>query len=152
MEGDGRLLPIASYSFICSEHFKLTDYIVPPGKNSRCHLKDDAVQTIFRGHPLHLQSKQKSFTCTGVKRKLPSPPISPSKIMRIHSYVKSPCDIKNGDFEVRMEMETIEDKKMLSKNILLKKKIKVLHQKLRRRNIRIQIITAQKSGNIILTY
>ena len=35
-------------------------------------------------------------------------------------------------------METIEDKKLISKNTLLKKKIKVLYQKLRRRNIRIQ--------------
>ena len=138
VDKSGRRWTATSYSFICSEHFKLTDYIVPSGKNSRCHLKDDAVPTIFRGHPLHLQSKEKSFTRTGVKRKLPSPPISPSKIMRIHSYAKSPCDIKNGNFEVKIEMERTEDKKIISKNTLLKKKIKVLHQKLRRRNIRIQ--------------
>ena len=104
-----------SYSFICSEHFKLTDYIVPPGKNSRYQLKDDTVPTIVRGHSLHLQSKEKSFTRTGVKRKLPSPASSPKKILKMHSYAKAPYEAENGNFENKMEKKKIVDKKLLTK-------------------------------------
>ena len=72
--------------------FKKEDYITAPGLSSRCNLKPDAIPTIFENFPAHLKPKEHSFSRPGVKRKLPSPSSSPTKILRIHSYAKPPCD------------------------------------------------------------
>ncbi|XP_025203306.1 THAP domain-containing protein 1-like [Melanaphis sacchari] len=45
------------YSYLCSEHFTNDDYQIRPGSNVRW-LKDDAVPSIFKEFPKHLQKKK----------------------------------------------------------------------------------------------
>ena len=44
------------YSTLCSEHFKPEDYQIRPGAVVKL-LKDDAVPSIFKGFPSHLQNE-----------------------------------------------------------------------------------------------
>ena len=62
VEGDGWLLPIVS----CSENFKLTDYIVPPCKDSCFELKDEAENGNFQNK----MEKEKTEDKQNVKKQL----------------------------------------------------------------------------------
>ena len=136
---NGKRWVATPYSFICSEHFELSDYVFPPGRNSRCQLKPEAVPTIFKGHPLHLQPKEKPFIRPGIKRKQPSPSSSPTKIMRIHNYARSHCDL-GKESNNNKNQELIKNNMLISKNIMLQRKIKTLQQKVRRRNTKIKTL------------
>ena len=136
---NGKRWVATPYSFICSEHFELSDYVFPPGRNSRCQLKPEAVPTIFKGHPLHLQPKEKPFIRPGIKRKQPSLSSSPTKIMRIHNYARSHCDL-GKESNSNKNQELIKNNMLISKNIMLQRKIKTLQQKVRRRNTKIKTL------------
>ena len=141
----GKRWQATSYSFICSEHFKKEDYITAPGLSSRCKLKPDATPITFENFPTHSKPKKLSFSRPGVKRKLPTPSPSPTKILRIYSYAKPPRgDIGHEGYNEGMakdEEQRVHAEKLALKNAMLKRKVKTLHQEVRRRNVKIKNTT-----------
>ena len=109
------------YSYICSDHFLVTDYKVPPGQ-PRPRLAPSAVPSIFPKFPKHLMRE---------------PPKTRRKLVR-----KNPC-LKKGA-KGQQKSQTVKKPKGGKSDpnsptkMRLRKKIKMLQQKLRRRNQKIK--------------
>ena len=93
----------------------------------------EAVPTIFKGHPLRLQPKDKPVIRPGVKWKQPSPSSSPTKSMRSHNVATPHYDL-GKESNNNKNQELLKNNMLISKNIMLQRKIKTLQQKVRRRN------------------
>jgi len=131
------------YSSICSEHFKLEDYQIRPLATVKL-LKTDAFPSIFKAFPSHLQK-----TIPVKRRKL-------DRIMTndVDVKVEKQSTSSEQGTELLVENETVSvpsSSKLLNcenkstqcelrspTKQLLRKKIKILQQRLKRRNIKIK--------------
>jgi len=55
---DGSAWKATSYSFICSDHFKASDYVTPPSHGVSCRLKPPSIPSVFPGFPSYLQQTE----------------------------------------------------------------------------------------------
>jgi len=86
---DGSAWKATSYSFICSDHFKASDYVTPPSHGVSCRLKPPSIPSVFPGFPSYLQQTEcRMNPRPGNKRSIQQLHHSPSKILKIHSYSK----------------------------------------------------------------
>ena len=115
----------SKYSYICSAHFNVTDYAVPPGL-PYTKLKKSAVPAKFN-FPCHLM-----------------PITKPAR--RQIAYMKLPSNVANTSVSNRKETFNVKEHSYCMKDktatqsptkAKLRKKIKNLQQKLRRQNLKI---------------
>ena len=93
---DGSAWKATSYSFICSDHFKASDYVTPPSHGVSCRLKPTSIPSVFPGFPSYLQQTEcRMNPRPGNKRSFQQLHHSPSKILQIHSYSK-PYGVEDG--------------------------------------------------------
>eukprot|EP00795_Rhopilema_esculentum_P001055 gene1055-15385_t len=109
------------YSYICSDHFLVTDYKVPPGQ-PRPRLAPSAVPSIFPKFPKHLMRE---------------PPKTRRKLVRKNPCLKKGAKGQQKSQTVKKPKEGKSDPNSPTK-MRLRKKIKILQQKLRRRNQKIK--------------
>ena len=119
----------SKYSYICSEHFNIADYVVPPGQ-AYTKLRKSAVPSKLN-FPSHLMPKEKPSRRPIVYVKPPSNEASSSASkenesfsLKEHSYYKKAKTTKQSPTKAR-----------------LRKKIKNLQQRLRRQNKKISSLT-----------
>ena len=118
----------SKYSYICSAHFDITDYAVPPGR-PYTKLKKSAVPSKFN-FPCHLLPRAKSARW----------PIAYAKPPNVAANTVSK---RNETFNIK-EHSYCKKAKTATKSptkAKLRKKIKTLQQKLRRRNLKICSLT-----------
>ncbi|KAL5237573.1 hypothetical protein ACI65C_004983 [Semiaphis heraclei] len=110
----------SEYSYLCSEHFTNEDYQIRPGANVKW-LKDEAVPSIFKEFSQHLQKKKV------VRRLLKRNPLA--TIIMINYKVQKVLKIIVKVFSVPYNHQQRQ---------LKKKKVKVLQQRLKRRETKIK--------------
>ena len=138
------------YSFICSEHFLISDYKVPPWE-SRPRLHTKAVPSVFPKFPKHLHSK------IPMKRKtINSSDSTTQKQQKVEtkSSASKNCPHPYDSEEPTHTFGNLENSVLLHENILqLKKKIKCLQQKVRRRDKKLKslkdVINELKNRNFL---
>ena len=85
-----RLVP-NKYSYICSEHFEPSCFVVRPGKIGH-HLNDNAVPTIFPTFPHYCQRTEKAKGKSPCKQRPADVLASPSQVARTlandHGYAQ----------------------------------------------------------------
>ena len=122
------------YSFICSDHFHASCFIVKPGVVGR-RLHPDAVPSIFPTLKQYYQSSYK-IRRSPVKRKYLSPTKVVKSIATEHSY-ENHEKVEVGDIVSETDNEI---EKLQQRVIKLKEKVKLLNQKLRRQQKKIETL------------
>ena len=138
-------------SYICSKHFTESSFVVRPGKQGR-RLYEHAIPSVFPSFPEHLQKmhvRRKSPT----KRKLLEEPTHPEG-QPTHSQ-QSPSKIaKSIESDHSYADDSINALEQLEHLKELQKQVKVLKQKVSRRDEKIknieQLFTSLKEKNLIL--
>ena len=103
----GQLRKQQAIAFVCSDHFRASDYVTPPSHGVSCRLKQTSITSVFPGFPSYLQHTECRMNLRPrSKRSLQQSHHSPSKIIKIHSYCKS----------YRVEDEIIDSVENLSSN------------------------------------
>ena len=104
-------------SYICSNHFTIQDYVIPPSDNGTCRLKHNAVPTSF---PL--------VNCPnyGIPANIRQRLESADSVLHDHTY----CTKVDGASQSDVEKPDLQDK--------LKRKIRCLQQQLRRKKAKQQ--------------
>ena len=122
------------HSYICSEHFHSSCYIIKPGAAGR-RLHPEAIPSIFPTLKEYYQNSYKRRK-SPIKQKYLSPTKIVESVVKDHSY-ENPEKVELGDIvsETDNEMEQLQNK--MKK---LKTKVKVLNQKLRRQHKKIQTL------------
>ena len=122
------------YSFICSVHFHASCFIVKPGVVGR-RLHPDAVPSIFPTLKQYYQSSYK-IRRSPVKWKYLSPTKVVKSIATEHSY-ENHEKVEVGDIVSETDNEI---EKLQQRVIKLKEKVKLLNQKLRRQQKKIETL------------
>ncbi|XP_022162259.1 THAP domain-containing protein 1-like isoform X5 [Myzus persicae] len=118
----------SEYSYLCSEHFANEDYQIRPGANVKW-LKDEAVPSVFKEFPQHFQKKKVVY-----------------RLLQRNPLVDNNCDISvhtvyiqcssSNNFE--NNTKSVQCSVQSPTKAILRKKVKVLQQRLKRRETKIK--------------
>ena len=131
------------YSYICSEHFHSSCFIVKPGVISQ-RLHPEAIPSIFPTLKEYYQNSYKRRK-SPVKRKYLSPTKIVESVSKDHSY-ENPQKVELGDIVSETDKEIEELQKKIKR---LEAKVKVLNQKLRRAGLHVAHPVAIESKNVL---